>query len=178
MSDVILIRNTMRKCFFIFLFFLSACATKKDAYVPPATINLVNSTHLIRTLINQNKLDMILDECNPQELELLLDNFSPAEMAFEAEVLSTTVTLVIVYYFKHDARQEDFIEKLELLAQEYTDVKFVLIDGDKLFFLAQDAEIENFPTVILSKNRAVLEKITEDITLPLLRNKIEYYKNL
>lgn len=165
----------MEKIFFLsLLFFLTSCNSlklgSKESF--ETLVDLSESTKIIRAIISQNKLDKLLEEHDPEQLELLLDNFSPAQLAFEVEVLSSTIPLVIIYYFK--GQEKYFIRQLEKLAQDYENkVKFVIIDSEKLFSLAQDAEIENFPTIIFSKNRKILEKIARNISVDLLKAKID-----
>lgn len=160
------------------LLFLTACSPQKtsDHGHFKALIDLTDSTPLIRTLIAQNKVSGLLENHTPEELDLLLNNFSPAQMAFEAEVLSTTMPLVVVYYFEDNSEEREFILQLDQFAIEYKDtVKFVLVNADKLFSLAQDAEIELFPTAIISRKRDLLEKVTGSVTINSLRKKINMF---
>ena len=127
-------------------------------------INLVESTHIIRTLISQNALGKVLEEHDPEQLSLLLDNVSPAAMAFESEVLSTTVPLVVVCYCSdEDLKNELFVSRLENLALTYDNkVKFVIVDVNQLFSLAQDAEIETTPVFLIVKDREVIGRFEGD----------------
>ena len=137
-------------------------------------INLVESTHIIRTLITKNKIGNLLEDHNPDQLALLLDNISPAKMAFESEVLSTTVPLVVVYYFKSSQESQKFIKGLKNLAKKYDDqIKFVVVDVDRLFSLAQDAEIENLPTILFVKNREIIDRFEGNYSMEQLEQKLE-----
>ena len=154
---------------------ISSCSQKNNTETIPfkALINLEDSIKLLRTLITQNKLGQALEKHDPEQLDLLLNNYSPAHMAFEAEVLSTTIPLVLVYYFKNSAQEQRFLQQLDQLVLDYPDsLKCVIIDIDRLFSLAQDAEIETVPTIVFSKDREMLEKITDNITIDSLRKKI------
>ena len=97
-------------------------------------------------------------------------------MAFEAEVLTTTMPLVFVYYYEETAQEQAFIQQLEALAIEYDGrVKFVVVDADALFSLAQDVDIATFPALIVAQNRDILETITENITLDLIHQLLTTY---
>lgn len=170
----------MKKIFFTFLLILSSCTTRNSTKAASfkALIDLEESTKIIRALLSQNKLSKVLEKHDPEQLDLMLNNFSPAQMAFEAEVLTTTIPLVAVYYFKNSPEEQEFLKQLDQLALENNDkIKFVIIEMDKLFSLAQSAEIEAIPAIIFSKNREILEKITADITIDIVRKKVlEYIK--
>ena len=76
----------------------------------------------------------MLEKHNPEQLELLLNNVSPAKMAFESEVLSTTVPLIVIYYFKESQESQEFIKRLKNLAKKYDDqIKFVVVDVTAYF---------------------------------------------
>ena len=168
----------MKKYFLILILFFSSCISEKTKEQANAVINLVDSVKIIRIVVCKNKLNELLEAHDPEQLELLLNNFSPAQMAFESEVLSATIPLVVVYYYKESEKEKYFIEELEKLAKlNINKVKFVVVDSDKLFTLAQDAEIESFPTIVFSKNREIVEKITENITIDLIDTKIEILSN-
>jgi len=52
----------------------------------------------------------------------------------------------------------------------------VIVDGERLFVLAQDAEIETYPTILFVQNREIIERIDKDITIDLLQQKIGSYQ--
>lgn len=63
------------------------------------------------------------------------------------------------------------------MAGQYEDeVKFVTVDVERLFVLAQDAEIEICPTILLVQNREIIERIDKGITIDLLKQKITSYQ--
>lgn len=112
---------------FLSMLFLSSCLSHNGSpqHSYNALIDLEVSTRIIRNLITHNKVGEILEEHNPEQLALLLDNFSPASIAFESEVLGTTIPFVVIYYFKDSPHDQAFIQQLDLLAASYTDkVKF------------------------------------------------------
>jgi len=173
------VRNTLLSICFFFL--IPSCVSfvekesckdeKKDE--GSLVVNLTESTHIIRTLITQNKLSDILEEHDPKKLSLLVDNVSPAKMAFESEVLSTTVPFVVVYYFKKNEESKRFIEQLEKLAITYNyQVKFATVDIEQLFSLVQDAEVEKVPTLLFIKNREIIDRLDSDVTIGTLEKKL------
>lgn len=166
----------MKKIIFLAILFLASCSNSQKSTNDDtrALIDLVESTHIIRALISQNKLHELLQEHDQEQLSALLDNVSPAHMAFESEVLETTVPLVVIYYFKDSEQEQEFIKQLDLMAQEYDDrVKFVIIDVEKLFTLAQDAEIDQLPTILISRQRDIVERITDGITIDAIQDAIK-----
>lgn len=170
----------MKNYFFIILLFLCSCSPTKKLHKESfeSLISLVDSTQIIRMLLIQNKLGQILESHDPEQLDLLINNFSPAQIAFESEVLTTTVPLVVVYYFKNNVQEQEFIKQLDTFVAGYDDkVKCVIIDADKLFSLAQDAEIETFPAMVLVKNRNIIDKIIGNVTMDSLRIKINKLNN-
>jgi len=149
---------------------------KDEDILSSPLIDLIESTHIIRTLIVQNKLESLLEDYDPEKLVMLLDNVSPAKMAFESEVLSTTVPLVVVYYFQENEESKIVIQELKNLAVTYDNrIKFVVIDVDKLFSLAQDAEIENHPTILLVRNREIIKRYVHMINVYQLEQEFRDY---
>src|SRR5204863_9856649 len=131
------------KYFFTVVLFLFLCllfvkyqanGDEKDISLS-SVIDLVESTYIIRQLIKENTLESVLEEHDPEQLALLLDNISPASMAFESEVLTTTIPLVAVCYCNNDdAGHALLVQQLENLALKYADeVKFVIVDAIRLF---------------------------------------------
>jgi hypothetical protein len=159
--------------------FLSACNASKHEFaeeVAQPLVRLTESTTIILELISSKQLGKVLEPHTAEQAELLINNFSPAQLAFEAEVFTTTTPLVVVYYYADTLYEQAFIKQLEALALEYDDkVKFVVVDIDALFSLAQDADIEKSPTLILARNRDILERRDEDITIDLIRSLLHAY---
>ena len=139
-------------------------------------INLVESTHIIRALISQNEIGHLLEEHDPELLTLLLDNKSPAQMAFEAEVLSSIIPLVVVYYFQNDKEQNMFIDELKALAFKYkNEAKFVIADAEKLFSLVEDAQLETFPAILFVKEREILDSFEGTLNIEKIEDKLASY---
>lgn len=156
------------------LLFLTSCAYKKTIDTSKNLINLLDSVKIIRNIINQNKLSQLLEDHDPEQLEYLMNNFSPAQMALESEVFSTTIHLVVIYYYKESQKEIEFIKLLEKLANENINkVKFVTIEADKLFSLAQNNDINDFPTIVFTKKRKIIDKISKEINIDLIKKKIE-----
>lgn len=149
--------------------------TEHDTLNP--LIDLVESTHIIRTLIIHNKIESILEDSDPEKLVVLLDNISPAKMAFESEVLATIIPLVVVYYFENNDENSGFIQELKKLAVEYNNIiKFVIINAERLFSLAQDAEIVQLPTILLIKEREIIKRIEGNIAVDQLSQILNGYR--
>lgn len=159
--------------------FLSACSASKNEFaeeVSQPLVRLTESTTIIRELISTKSLGKVLEPHTVEQMELLINNFSPAQLAFEAEVFTTTTPLVIVYCYEDTLHEQAFMQQLEALALEYEDkVKFVVVDIDALFSLAQDADIEKAPTLILARNRDILERRDGNITIDLIRSLLHAY---
>ncbi|MFC1841927.1 thioredoxin family protein [Candidatus Dependentiae bacterium] len=169
----------MKRFLFMLLFLIPSCisSVKEEGDEKASAItNLVESTRIIRTLVSQNKLGDILEEHDPEKLSLLLDNVCPAKMAFESEVFSTTMPLVVVYYFKESPESRDFIEQLESLAVKYDNhVKFAVVDVERLFSLAQDADIERIPTLLFVQNRKIIDRLEGAVDIKLIEQKLKDY---
>lgn len=158
----------------LMLCLLPACTQPPKEQVQSPIIDLVDSTNIIRSLIHRNALDTILEEHSPAELDLLINNVSPAKMAFEVEVLSSTVPLVIVYYFIESPESRGFINQLQSLAATLHDtVKCVVIDVEKLFSVAQEAHIEEIPTLLFVKNREIIDEMVGEISFEALEQKLK-----
>ncbi len=150
--------------------------TEAESNLSPL-INLVDSTHIIRTLITQNKVGDLLEDHDSEQLALLLDNKSPVQMAFESEVLSSTIPLVAVYYFQKSQANDEFIKYLENLAIKYDDqIKFVLVDVERLFSLVQDAQIEELPTILLVKDREIIDRFEGNLSKRHFEEKLIKYR--
>lgn len=179
------LKKFMKKTFILvcYISFLSSCSlpfpsAKKEASSKSDTslVDLVDSTRIIRLLIAKDKIGETLEPHDSSQLELLLNNKSPAQMVFESEVLSTTIPLVVVYYFKAGTESKKFIDELKVLADKYDDkIKFVVIDVDQLFSLAVDAEIEKVPTILFVENRNIIERIEEIPSIDQLNKKLINY---
>lgn len=164
-----------KNLFFILLIILSSCSTNniKVEIATSFVVNLVESTSLIRTLICTNKLSGLLEEHDEAQLLRLINNVSPAHMAFEFEIFSTTVPMVVVYYYIDSVDEQSFIDQLNILSEEYDNhIKFVIIEANQLFVLAQDAEIVKFPTILVMKNKKLIDRIEDVITIDLLKEKL------
>ncbi len=171
--------------YFILILFLPSCspwkesstiAVEQDTTSP--LVNLVESTQIIRTLIVQKKIGDLLENREPEQLELLLNNTSPAQMAFEAEVLSSTTPLVAVYYFQETKESNKHSKDLESLANQYDgQIKFVVVNVQQLYSLAQDAQIEQLPTLLLVKDREIIDRIESALSKDQLDEKLKAYIN-
>jgi len=138
-------------------------------------VDLVESTQIVNALIREHKLSDILQDHDEDQLALLLNNVSPAQLAFEAEVKSSTISSVVIYYYQDSPHEQEFIIQLKELAHQYDNrVKFVIIDADKLFSLAHDAHIEKFPTAVMIRYNSIAFNLTDTITIDQLKCSIEH----
>lgn len=168
-------------CIGLVILFLTSCTSRKPLDDHGSTcglVHLLDSTRIIRALITQNKLSDLLVDHDPEQLDVLLNNVSPAQMAFEVEVLSSTVPVVFVYYYKDSPEEQAFIRLLNALAVEYDErVKFVVVDVDKLFVLAEGAAIETYPATIVVQQRDIIETIPGTVTIDEIKQRIRALAN-
>jgi thioredoxin-like negative regulator of GroEL len=126
-------------------------------------IDLLDSTRILRELIQTNKIGDLLENHDDEQLEALLNNMSPAQMAVEVEMIRTPVP-VIAYFFEPGIRHDHLLPEIKDLAHVYDQkVKFVLIDGPKLFQLYDIFAINALPTVLFLKNGEVVARLEDDI---------------
>lgn len=152
--------------FLIFLAFCSGCFNKQTEIITPdeAVVDLYNSTKIIKELLHTKQLSKILEPSTPQELELLITNFSPAEMAFEAEVLNSEQLSILFFTQKTDPLYQILHALFEQKAREFVSIKFVEIDTELLFKLAQTFNLSDGSTLLLMHARqevARFEHITD-----------------
>lgn len=70
-----------------------------------AVCDLNQSANIVIELMRTGDLGSIVEEHTPEQLDMLIKNFSPALMAFEAEVLSCTMPVLIYFYRTTDANR-------------------------------------------------------------------------
>jgi len=131
-------------------------------------IDLLESTQIIRELIMTDKLCTIID-ATKEQVDLFINNFSPAQLALEAEVLSCQTPVIACYCTAID---HTTIELIQQLAEEYTTIKFVIIDADALFSLVQDSDIQEVPVLCFVQNREIIDRISLPIARSVLQQKI------
>lgn len=141
---------------FLLLLFLSGCFSFSEKPLREV-IDLRESVNIINKLIRNGKINILLDNQDPEQIQALIDNTSPAQLAFESEVLSSTLPTILLYYH---TKNSELMSLWEQLAQKFADkVKFILIDGYYFFTLAQDAEIDQFPTILFVKDRKIEKRL-------------------
>lgn len=161
------------------LLLLPSCSSiKNDTHIqqlsaPDTTIiDLLESTRILRTLIQTNKIGDLLENHDAEQLEALLNNMSPVQMAVEVEMIRTPVP-VIAYIFEPGIRHDHLLPMLKDLAHIYDQkVKFVMIDGPKLFQLYDLFAINTLPTVLFLKNGEVIARLEDDINRKVLEEGI------
>ena len=126
-------------------------------------IDLLESTHILRELIQTNKIGDLLENHDADQLETLLNNMSPAQMAVEVEMIRTPMP-VLAYFFESGIRHDHLLPEIKDLAHIYDQrVKFVMIDGPKLFQLYDMFAINALPTVLFIKNGEVIARLEDDV---------------
>lgn len=161
------------------IFLFPACG--KEAAGPQEYLyNFADSVTLIRELIKSDSLPKILEDADQDGLERLITNFSPAQMALESEVLNCTLP-VLIYFYKDSCADRALLEQL---AREYDDkLKFIIIDADAFFSIAEQFEIESYPALIgMSKRNEVYHdeggQTIENISLAIAQTLLEATSNL
>ncbi len=158
------------KLLLLFFVILPGCSINKPEETNPSTLcvevyDLNESTDIIISLLKKDALKKVLAESDRDKdrIDTLIKNFSPSEMAFEAEVLNHNNSVVILYY-DPTVNNDEIITKLTELAKKYeNDLKFVKIDKDKLFYLAKQSEIDDFPTLMIMHNRNEVGRLEKPI---------------
>lgn len=136
--------------------------------------DLLNSTHIVRHLIKKNKVKKLLEDTDSEQLEILLNNFSPAEIAFESEVLSAQVPVILYFYNPTDKNHNQLQALVENIATHYKDtIKVVIIDAQALYKIAEKAEIEELPTIMIVRDRQEIERLIQPITEQRLKEMVD-----
>ena len=158
-------------------FFQQKNINKENNQDPREVINLETSVQIIKKLICKKELYKILEEhSNPESINLLINNFSPAEMAFEAEALNQELPALVIYFTPDDNQWPSLSILFENLAQDYKPFgKFISINSEKLFKLAEKAGIENTPTAIIIQERKEIKRL-ERLTVSSFSELTNYVK--
>ena len=126
------------------------CACQKQATI----YNLDESTQIVLALIQGDSLSMLLEHSDQDNIEAVLKNLSPAEIAFEAEVLNCQDPVFVLFATESCP---DYAALKEMLEDEATlfqeKAKFVEIDVDKLFKLAQVMSVTEIPLLMFIRER-------------------------
>ncbi|MDR3646304.1 MAG: thioredoxin family protein [Candidatus Babeliales bacterium] len=124
-------------------------------------INLEDSTKIILSLIKSNNLEETLDLKtinDKSSVSLLIENFSPAQLALEAEVLNWPKPVIMVF-FRHDDQWFNMKKILENYAKNDNDLKYVEVNSENLFKIAEEFAIEANPTILLIQNRSEINRV-------------------
>lgn len=125
--------------------------------------DLNDSTDIILALLKSDELSKILEDVDPEKLDTLIKNVSPALMAFESEVLVCTLPVLVCYYAVD--QREQCKNWLLQLHEWHQNIKYVLVNVDKLFSVAQQSEVESTPTMLLIREREEIFRFTTPIEL-------------
>lgn len=143
------------------------------AIAEPKLYDLYESSGIILELIKSGKMvDILVDVSDEdQSLAMLLRNFSPAQMAFEAEVLNHKNPVIILFYQESNDDSKVMEKMLEEMAGEYDNqAKFVKIEADLLFALANQACIDTCPSIIVIHNREEIARFVNPSSELLRKN--------
>ncbi len=128
-------------------------------------VDLNESAQIIVELLKKNNISSILTpEALQSEdtIDTLLKNFSPAQMAFEAEVLNFIDPVILLYYDASQPEHNGIMNEFLATALNHQQrAKFVLIEVNKLFSLADQAHITTAPTILLIHNRSEIGRIVD-----------------
>lgn len=115
------------------------CSRRKKLLI----VHFVESIQIITKLIQEEKLSCLLEGAEPEEIALLVNNFSLAEIAFEAEVLSLTIS---VFLYLSVASTDVFTKNkkdINLIAKEFEDnFKVVFIDVVDFSLITKKLELK------------------------------------
>ncbi len=140
---------------FSFLLPFGSCSSNVQKANDPL-FDFADSVTIIRTLLQSNSLSKILENSDPADLDFLINNFSPAQIAFESEVLNCTLP-VLIYFYQKDVTERTLLREL---AVEYADrLKIVLVEEEKFPTICKEAQIDEYPTVLLVDKRVEIGRI-------------------
>lgn len=142
-------------------------APVEDALERDIVTHLDSSATIIQNLIASNQLSSIIEDADPQQVDSLIKNFSPAILALEVEVLSYAEPVLVIV---HDHADSQLMKTIYDYAECHPERKVVYIDGEKLFKIAEDLEIDNVPAAILLHDREEKKRIEGSITPEALEN--------
>jgi thiol-disulfide isomerase/thioredoxin len=133
--------------------------TQQETYL----ISLNDSTDIILQLIKRDNLTQILEDTDPEKLDFLIKNFTPAEIAFESEVLNALTPIIIYFYDSTKPDQNALLPYLEECAKKYDNqLKFVVIDFDKLPTLLRKFAFEQVPALSVMRDRQEIMGIAQE----------------
>lgn len=140
----------------------------ESSHQDASIIDLGESTRILRELIQTHNIGDLLEDHDEEQLEALLNNTSPVEMAAEVEIIRTPIP-VVAYFFEPGLRHDHMMRILKDVAHTYNEkVKFVMIDGPKLFQLYDMFAINTLPTVLFFKNGEIITRLEDDMSKTLL----------
>jgi len=142
----------MFKLYYIFFLVLLSCCSTKAPQQASVLCDLYESSRIIKELIDTKSLKKILDDIDDAGLEKLILNFSPAQIALEAEALSQEGDVALIFY-NNKTHYQPLHKELCDLQQTYSAIKFIEINSEELFNIAEQSEVTTFPTIIIINDR-------------------------
>jgi len=151
----------MRKLVLVMMILSSSVMRADYSDAEPVVYDFNASVNTIVELLRAGNLGSIVEECTDEKLDVLIKNFSPALMAFEAEVLSCTMPVLLYFYRTTDSSKATTDALVATLAQLHHDhTKIVAIDADLFFSLSQAIDVQETPTFALCRNRMIEVSVT------------------
>lgn len=131
--------------------FAVSCISAFSFEINSPVVDLNASTEIILAAIKNESLsyEAVLQD----GLTFLLKNFSLADLALEAEVLSHTKPVLVLFY-KDQSDRKELYELGEKCAARFSDnIVIVAVDAHVLYKLAEKVLIEDFPVAMIIHQR-------------------------
>lgn len=152
----------------------SGCIThqeqKKEMYEHQELYDLNASTEIVVALFKSGDIHELIIDADPEKIDSLIKNLSPVEIALEVEALNYEGPVALLFFKAGDA-WSSIRQQIVALAKEYSHVKFIQVDAQKLSRITEDAEINDFPAIIFLQRREEIARI-EPITIETLQKDI------
>lgn len=149
-----------------------ACEQKSQLF------DLNESVEIILSLIQGDSFGLMLENADPKNIELILKNFSPAEIAFQAEVINSSLPTLLFFSNENSQESKEMKTIIESAALSYNKrCKFIEVNSDKLFKISHITGVMNIPALVLLHNGVTLDHITGTINHDQLHDWIDRLLN-
>ena len=140
--------------------------------------DLDKTTQTVLGFIQENSLATIIETIESEEIESLLKNYSPAQMVFQAEVYGSPLPTVILFYEKGEPFSEQAVAVLQDLSIEFENrLKFIKINSNALFKIAEQENIQQLPTFLIIYNKKEAERLEGLFDKEILRMHFDNFLN-
>ncbi len=142
---------------FVLLCFLSSCmqSGKVESHDHPFYVDLNETAEIVMQLILTDQAHKLLERerVDKGALHTFIKNLSPAMIAFESEVLLHDKPVAVCYYLED--QKEECVTMLTRLHEALPNYKYVVVDIEELFDIAQTSLVEDdeVPILIVINNR-------------------------